>query len=148
MFLNPFVFGIPLYFATPKNEKSTYSLVLNSNGYYLNLNHANKIFISHIKLSSILQYNGINVQNKLEIGNDIDKASTSIFLAEVLIKCMVHFPNQINVRGKDCCIQTLDEGIIHIRASSANNCKNIIVKAPNIFEDENERVLNFIPYHQ
>lgn len=76
MFLNPFVFGIPFYFQNPSA-----AYVLNSNGYYLNLNHSNKIFTTHIKLSSILQYNGINVQNKLQISQDIDSASLSIFLS-------------------------------------------------------------------
>lgn len=66
IFLYPFVFGIPFYMNLAQGQKSIAS-VLNSNGYYLNLNLNNKIFLSLIKLSAIMTYNGINVQNKLKL---------------------------------------------------------------------------------
>jgi hypothetical protein len=106
MFLNPFVYGVPFFFSTSGSQKGG-AFVLNSNGYYLNLNHNNKIFTTLIKLSQVLCYNGIHVQSKLKISQNLEEASTSIFLAELLTKCMVFFPHQINIRGNQCCIQTL-----------------------------------------
>lgn len=70
MFLNPFVYGIPFFFNTQGAQKGG-AFVLNSNGYYLNLNHTNKIFTTLIKLSQVISYNGINVQNKLKISQDL-----------------------------------------------------------------------------
>lgn len=74
IFLYPFVFGLPFYFGAPSPDKGAF--ILNSNGKYLNLNHSNKIFTSVVKLSSTLVYNGVNVQNKLKISTDVDKAAT------------------------------------------------------------------------
>jgi hypothetical protein len=100
MFLNPFVYGIPFSSKTLTAQKGeAFAFVLNSNGDYINLNHTNKIFSTLIKLSQVLTYNGIYIQNKLHIANDLDKASASIFVAEIIIKCMVFFPHQINVNG-------------------------------------------------
>ncbi len=106
MFLNPFVYGVPFFFNTSGSQKGG-AFVLNSNGYFLNLNHNNKIFTTLIKLSQVLCYNGINIQNKLSISQNLEDASIAIFLAELLIKCIVFFPHQINIKGNKCCIQTL-----------------------------------------
>lgn len=143
VFLYPFVFGIPFVFGAapapfnpPTTSTATNSstaatkgaFVLNSNGNYLNLNHNNKIFTSLIKLSSITIYNGISMQNKLKISEDIDEGATSIFLSEVLIKCLVFYPHQINMKGNVCCVQTLEEGRIIMEASLVD--KSIAVSAP------------------
>lgn len=69
MFLHPFIFGIP--FASTANGAKGDALILNSNGYYLNLNHANKIFTSNFKLSHVMSYEGINIQNKLEVSEEL-----------------------------------------------------------------------------
>lgn len=50
--LYPFIFGIPFYVSTAPGQKGS-AFVLNSNGYFLNLNLSNKIFTSQIKLSQI-----------------------------------------------------------------------------------------------
>lgn len=76
IFLYPFVFGIPLLAKGAKN-----ALILNSNGYYLNLNHNKKIFTTNVKLSQYMMYIGVNIQNKLKIDDDAEKAATSIFLS-------------------------------------------------------------------
>jgi hypothetical protein len=55
-----------------------------------------------------MMYNGIHTQNKLQItNNNVDNAATSIFLSEILIKCMVHYQNYINIKGDICCVHTL-----------------------------------------
>ena len=111
------MYGIPFVFGSsaatnPPAVKGAF--ILNSNGYYLNLNHSNKIFMSLMKFSNIIAYNGINLQSKLKFDNNVNNASTAIFLAELLIKCSVFFPRQINVKGNCCCIQTFDEGFVVI----------------------------------
>jgi hypothetical protein len=82
MLLHPFVYGIPFSSKTLTSQKGeAFAFVLNSNGYYLNLNHTNKIFSTFIKLSPVLTYNGIYIQNKLVISSDLDLASAEIFIA-------------------------------------------------------------------
>lgn len=116
IFLYPFVYGIPFFFGVSPNPpppgttaaQNKGVFILNSNGYYLNLNHTNKIFMTLMKVSPIIMYNGINIQNRLKIDKNADQAATAIFLAEVLIKCMVFYPHQINIKGNYCVIQTLE----------------------------------------
>lgn len=108
----------------------------------MNLNHFGKIFTSSIKLSGIIIYNGIVAQNKLYISNDTEEAATSIFLAEVLQKCLVYYPHQINIKDNLCCVQSLEEGPIVLRADLAS--KAIEVLAEDVFEDDTWRKIKFI----
>lgn len=84
--------------------------------------------MSVMKFSNIIMYNGINLQTKLKLDTSLNDASTAIFLAEVLIKCAVFFPHQINIKGNRCCINTLEEGNIILEANLGE--KKLIVQAP------------------
>ena len=107
MFLHPFVFGIPF----SKNG----IFIINSNGHYLNLSNSGKIFYTAIKVSHIsIMYTGILKQGKLQIPSEVDEASKVILFAELMIKCMVAYCNQVNVYNGVCCIRTLEEGNILI----------------------------------
>jgi hypothetical protein len=83
--LYPFVFGIPFLTINPASKSLTKSgkdaFILNSNGFYLNLNHNNKIFATNVKVFHYALYNGITSQNKLKISEDLEGAATSIFLS-------------------------------------------------------------------
>jgi hypothetical protein len=53
---------------------------------------------------------------------------------ELLQKCLIFYPHQINMKDNICCVQTLEEGPIVIKADAAS--KVLEIKAVQVFEDE------------
>jgi hypothetical protein len=68
LFLHPFIFG--LCFPTQGS-----AFILNTNGNYIGLNNNKKIFATNLKLSPVILYNGITIQKKLSITDNLEEMS-------------------------------------------------------------------------